>query len=156
LACDQTVDVKSAHRQQFELTIFECLSHLLSHSELKPPARWSRHCFMQVITALTQAHNLLKEMNTHAILCHLVKFLNYVAYGHILIKRVTEEVERMLTAVNVSRVFTQFLMLILFYFIEVARTLLLNTFTQWGCVYWLSLMTNIRWLNTLLRVQQII
>ncbi len=68
-------------------------------------------------------------MNTHAILCCLVKLLNCVAYGHILIKRVTEEVERMLTAVNVNRVFTQSLTLILFCFIEAARTLLLNTFT---------------------------
>jgi len=68
-------------------------------------------------------------MNTHAILCCLVKPLNYVVYEHILIKRVTEEVERMLTAVNVSRVFTQFLMLILLCFIEAARTLLLNIFT---------------------------
>ncbi len=68
-------------------------------------------------------------MNTHAILCCLVKPLNYVAYEHILIKRVTEEVKRMLTAVNVSRVFTQSLMLILLCFIEAARTLLLNTFT---------------------------
>ena len=45
-------------------------------------------------------------MNTHAILCHLVKPLNCVAYGYILIERVTEEVERMLTAVNVNRIFT--------------------------------------------------
>ena len=59
------------------------------------------------------AHNLLKEMNIHAILCHLVKFLNCVVYGHILVKRVTEEVKRMLTAVNVSRVFTQSLCYIL-------------------------------------------
>ncbi len=65
-------------------------------------------------------------MNTHAILCHLVKSLNYVAYGHVLIERVTEEVERMLTAVNVSRVFTQPLMLVLSCFIEAARTSLLN------------------------------
>ncbi len=68
-------------------------------------------------------------MNTHAILCHLVKSLNCVAYEHILIKKVTEEVERMLIAVNVSRVFIQSLMLILLYFIEVARTSLLNIFT---------------------------
>jgi len=65
-------------------------------------------------------------MNTHAILCCLVKSLNYVAYRHILIKRVTEEVKRMLTAVNVSRVFTQSLTLVLLCFIEAARTLLLN------------------------------
>ncbi len=65
-------------------------------------------------------------MNTYAILCHLVKFLNCVVYGHILIKRVTEEVKRMLTVVNVNRVFTQSLMLVLFCFIEAARTLLLN------------------------------
>jgi len=68
-------------------------------------------------------------MNTHAILCCLVKPLNCVAYGHILIKRVTEEVERMLTAVNVNRVFTQSLTLILLCFIEAARTSLLNTLT---------------------------
>ena len=65
-------------------------------------------------------------MNTHAILCCLVKSLNYVIYEHILIKRVTEEVERMLTAVNVNKVFTQSLTLVLFCFIEAARTLLLN------------------------------
>jgi len=91
--------------------------------------------FTQVTTALTWAHNLLKEMNTHAILCCLVKSLNYVAYGHILIKRVTEEVKRMLTVVNVSRVFTQPLTLVLPHFIEAARTLLLNKFykmlTNW-------------------------
>ncbi len=45
-------------------------------------------------------------MNTHAILCHLVKSLNCIVYEHILIKRVTEEVERKLIAVNVNRVFT--------------------------------------------------
>ena len=45
-------------------------------------------------------------MNIYAILCCLVKSLNYVAYEYILIKRVTEKVERMLTAVNVNRVFT--------------------------------------------------
>ena len=82
------------------------------------------------LNSLTKYNFLLKEMNTHAILCHLVKSLNYVVYEHILIKRVTEEVERMLTAVNMNRVFTQFLMLILSYFIEAARTSLLNTFTQ--------------------------
>ncbi len=48
----------------------------------------------------------MKEMNIHAILYYLVKFLNYVVYEHVLIKRVTEEVERMLTAVNVNKVFT--------------------------------------------------
>jgi len=67
-------------------------------------------------------------MNIHAILCYLVKFLNYVVYEHVLIERVTEEVKRMLTTVNVSRVFTQSLMLVLFCFIEAARTLLLNSF----------------------------
>ncbi len=55
-----------------------------------------------------------------------MKFLNYVVYEYILIKRVTEEVERMLTAVNVNKVFIQFLMLVLSCFIEAARTLLLN------------------------------
>ncbi len=72
---------------------------------------------------------LLKEMDTCAILCHLVKSLNHVAYEHVLIERVTEEVERMLTAVNVNRIFTQFLTLVLLCFIEAARTPLLNTFT---------------------------
>ncbi len=65
-------------------------------------------------------------MNTHTILCCLVESLNCVVYGYILIERVTEEVERMLTAVNVNRVFTQFLMLVLLHFIEAARTPLLN------------------------------
>ena len=65
-------------------------------------------------------------MNIYAILYYLVKFLNYVVYKHILIERVTEEVKRILTAINVSRVFTQLLMLVLSCFIEVARTLLLN------------------------------
>jgi len=55
-----------------------------------------------------------------------VKFLNCVVYEYIFIKRVTEEVKRMLTAVNVNRVFTQFLILVLSHFIEAARTLLLN------------------------------
>ena len=44
-------------------------------------------------------------MNTHTILCCLVKSLNYIVYEHVLIKRVTEKVERTLTAVNVSKVF---------------------------------------------------
>ncbi len=65
-------------------------------------------------------------MNIHAILCYLVKSLNCIVYKYVLIERVTEKVKRMLTAVNVNRVFTQSLMLILFCFIEVARTLLLN------------------------------
>jgi len=55
-----------------------------------------------------------------------VKPLNYVVYEHILIKRVTEELKRTLTAVNVNRVFTQSLTLVLSCFIEAARTLLLN------------------------------
>jgi len=58
-----------------------------------------------------------------------VKSLNHVVYEHILIKRVTEEVKRTLTAVNVNRVFTQSLMLILFCFIKVVKTSFLNTFT---------------------------
>ncbi len=65
-------------------------------------------------------------MNTYIILCYLVKSLNYVVYEHVLIKRVTKEVKKKLTAVNVNRVFIQSLMLILLYFIEAARTLLLN------------------------------
>jgi len=67
-------------------------------------------------------------MNIHAILCCLVKSLNCVIYEHILIERVTEKVKRMLTTVNVNRVFTQSLILVLFCFIEAARTLLLNMF----------------------------
>ncbi len=55
-----------------------------------------------------------------------MKSLNYVVYEHILIERVTEEVKRTLTAINVSKVFTQSLTLVLLCFIEVARTLLLN------------------------------
>jgi len=55
-----------------------------------------------------------------------VKSLNCVVYEHILIKRVTEEVKRMLTTVNVNRVFTQSLTLILLCFIEAARTSLFN------------------------------
>ncbi len=42
-----------------------------------------------------------------------MKLLNHVVYEHILIERVTEEVERMLTAINVNKVFTQSLTLIL-------------------------------------------
>ncbi len=70
-------------------------------------------------------------MNIHAILCCLVKSLNHVAYEHILIERVTEEIERMLTAVNVNRVFIQSLMLVLLHFIEAARTSLLNSLKQY-------------------------
>ena len=55
-----------------------------------------------------------------------MKSLNYVVYEHILIERVTEEVKRTLTAINVSKVFTQSLTLVLLCFIEAARTLLLN------------------------------
>ncbi len=68
-------------------------------------------------------------MNTYAILCYLVKFLNYVVYEHILIERVTEEVERTLTVVNISKIFTQSLILILLCFIKAARTSFLNTLT---------------------------
>ncbi len=35
-----------------------------------------------------------------------MKLLNYVVYEHIFIKRVTEEVKKVLTIVNVNRVFT--------------------------------------------------
>jgi len=59
-----------------------------------------------------------------------VKSLNCVVYEQILIKRITEEVESTLTAVNVNKVFTQSLMLILSHFIEAAKTLLLNILTQ--------------------------
>ncbi len=56
--------------------------------------------------------------------------LNCVVYEYILIKRVTKEVKRMLTVVNVSRVFTQSLTLVLSCFIEAARTSLLNMHIQ--------------------------
>jgi len=46
-----------------------------------------------------------KKVDTYAILCHLVKSLNCVVYEHILIKRVTEEVEKILIAINVNRIF---------------------------------------------------
>ncbi len=72
---------------------------------------------------------VLKEMNTHAILYCLVKSLNCIIYEHILIKRVTEEVERTLTAVNVNRVFTQSLILVLLCFIKIVKTSFLNIFT---------------------------
>ena len=55
-----------------------------------------------------------------------MKSLNYVVYEHILIKKVTEEIEKMLTTVNMNRVFTQSLTLVLLCFIEAARTSLLN------------------------------
>ena len=45
-------------------------------------------------------------MNIYAILCCLVKSLYYVVYEYILIKRVTEEVKRTLTVVNVNKLFT--------------------------------------------------
>jgi len=57
-----------------------------------------------------------------------VKSLNCVVYEHIFVEKVTEEVKRMLTTVNVSRVFTQSLILVLLYFIEAARTSLLNSY----------------------------
>jgi hypothetical protein len=63
-ARDRTAGVKGARRQRFELATFGCLSCLLPHYGLEPPARWPRHCFMQVITALTRAHNLLKGGTT--------------------------------------------------------------------------------------------
>jgi len=55
-----------------------------------------------------------------------MKSLNCVVYEYILIEKVTKEVKRMLTAINVNKVFTQSLTLILSHFIEVARTLLFN------------------------------
>ena len=55
-----------------------------------------------------------------------MKSLNCVVYEYILIKRVTKEVKRMLTIININRVFTQSLMLILSHFIEVVKTLFLN------------------------------
>ncbi len=59
-----------------------------------------------------------------------MKSLNCVVYGHILIEKVAEEVKRILTTVNVSRVFTQSLILVLLCFIEAARTSLLNNLNE--------------------------
>jgi len=56
-----------------------------------------------------------------------VKSLNYVVYEHVLIERVTEKVERMLTTININKVFAQSLTLVLLHFIEAARTSLLNS-----------------------------
>jgi len=57
-----------------------------------------------------------------------VKSLNCVVYEYIFVEKVTEKVKRMLTIINVSRVFTQSLTLVLLYFIEAARTSLLNSY----------------------------
>jgi len=73
-ARDRTAGVKGVRRQRFELATFGCLSRLLPHYGLEPPARWPRHCFTQVITALTRAHNLLKGGTT------LVAQLSWVIY----------------------------------------------------------------------------
>ncbi len=59
-----------------------------------------------------------------------MKSLNCIVYEYILIKRVIEEVKRMLTVINVNRIFTQSLTLILLHFIEAARTSLLNMFSD--------------------------
>ncbi len=58
-----------------------------------------------------------------------MKSLNCVVYEHILIERVTKEIEKILIAVNVNKVFTQSLMLILLHFIEIAKTSFLNILT---------------------------
>ncbi len=63
---------------------------------------------MKMIEAL-KANSLMtywKNVNIYAILYCLVKSLNYVVYEYVLIKKVTEEVKRTLTAVNVNKVFT--------------------------------------------------
>ena len=57
-----------------------------------------------------------------------MKSLNCIVYEYIFVERVTEEVKRTLTAVNMNRVFTQLLTLILSYFIEAARISLLNIY----------------------------
>jgi len=44
-----------------------------------------------------------------------------------LIKKVTKEVKRILITININRVFTQSLTLVLLCFIEAARTSLLNS-----------------------------
>ncbi len=80
-------------------------------------------------------------MNIHIILCHLVKSLNHVVYEHILIERVTEKVKKILTAVNVSRVFIQSLTLVLSYFIEAVKTSLLNNIVS----DWESIFINVYW-----------
>ncbi len=56
-----------------------------------------------------------------------MKSLNCVVYEHILIKKVTKEVKRILITININRVFTQSLTLVLLCFIEAARTSLLNS-----------------------------
>ncbi len=61
--------------------------------------------WLKKFVLLLNSNSYWKKVDTHAILYHLVKLLNYVVYEHILIERVTEEVKRMLTAVNVNRVF---------------------------------------------------
>ncbi len=61
--------------------------------------------WLKKFVLLLNSNSYWKKVDTHAILYYLVKLLNYVVYEHILIERVTEEVKRMLTAVNVNRVF---------------------------------------------------
>ncbi len=117
LNLSQTSIVSNTAKVKFIMNLKSLQTQLLHTLEV--------YTFSEKLLA-NQTHNLLKEMNTHAILCCLVKSLNCVVYEHILIKRVTEEVERMLIAVNVSRVFTQSLTLVLLCFIEAARTSLLN------------------------------
>jgi len=117
LNLSQTSIVSNTAKVKFIMNLKSLQTQLLHTLEV--------YTFSEKLLA-NQTHNLLKEMNTHAILCCLVKSLNCVVYEHILIKRVTEEVERMLIAVNVNRVFTQSLTLVLLCFIEAARTLLLN------------------------------
>jgi len=113
----QTLIVSNTAKVRFTMNLKSLQTQLLHTLEV---------CTFSKKLLANQTHNLLKEMNTHTILCCLVKSLNCVVYEHILIKKVTEKVKRMLTAVNVSRVFTQSLMLVLLCFIEAARTLLLN------------------------------
>jgi len=65
-----------------------------------------------------------------------------------LIKRVTEEVKRILTVVNVNRVFTQSLILVLSCFIEAARTSLLNIINE--CIVYKDLNENLYYMLEIL------
>jgi len=65
-----------------------------------------------------------------------------------LIKRVTEEVKRILTVVNVNRVFTQSLILVLSCFIEAARTSLLNIIDE--CIVYKDLNENLYYMLKIL------
>ena len=96
LNLSQTSIISNTAKAEFTMNLKSLQTQLLHTLEI--------YTFSEKLL-INWAHNLLKEMNIHTILCCLVKSLNCVVYEYILIKRVTEEVKRMLTAVNVSRVF---------------------------------------------------